>query len=277
MKKLTIHKLVRNKQQGFTLVEMLVVAALIAIFAAIAVFNITEQLQREKVKAATAEARGIATSMSFAYNDMGFFPKLCFLRFGLEELEDYISKNPLSTSAMEYHSYPVEGVMNKLKLNWRQKYLAGTLPEKLVNMQLPAPDSGITLDWPKDPFGSPYVAYLIKVDPSKPLSVSFVESAGEKPNYFAGIVSYGRNRVPGGKDVNPEFADIEARYPYRLYRALDEGQRGNPQNRDFVLMSGDQLRNSAAALEQIVRNTDEDIPADPGIRDNGSDDRYYEF
>ena len=91
-KTMTIQKTRINRHSGFTLIEMLVVAALIAIFAGLAVFNIVEQLNREKEKAALAEARSIATAMSFAYDDLGFFPKLCFLRFGVDE---FVSRLPI--------------------------------------------------------------------------------------------------------------------------------------------------------------------------------------
>lgn len=277
---LSKHKLVGNRQKGFTLVEMLVVAALIAIFAGLAVFNIIEQLNREKVKAATAEARSIATSLSFAYSDMGFYPKLCFLRFSYEELQKYFTENAsLTPTTMEYFDATVEGTGTKLKQNWKQKYLNGSLPEKVINMTL---SDGRTLDWPKDPFGSPYVAYLTKIappanDPTGTPVVSWLTSAGDKANYFAGIVSYGRNRVPGGKDAyGPnETSDVDSRYALSLYTAA-AGRESDPQNRDFTLLNRS-LYNVGGRLDQIINDPNTYDAAKPRIRDIGSDDRYYEF
>ncbi len=76
----------KRRNRGFTLIEMLIVAALIAIFSALAVFNISEQLNISKGKAAVAECRSIATAMSFAHDDLGFYPKIGFLRYGFDEL-----------------------------------------------------------------------------------------------------------------------------------------------------------------------------------------------
>src|SRR5688572_29195394 len=75
-----------QRRRGFTLVEMLVVSALIALFAGLAVFSITTQLEQNRKKAAVAECRQIATAMSFAHQDLSFFPKLCLLRFNYNEL-----------------------------------------------------------------------------------------------------------------------------------------------------------------------------------------------
>ena len=70
-----IRAIQRGTRRAFTLVEMLIVAALIALFAGLAVFNVTEQYELNKQKAAVAECRQIGTSMNFALQDLGFFPK----------------------------------------------------------------------------------------------------------------------------------------------------------------------------------------------------------
>ncbi|MGB9692764.1 MAG: type II secretion system protein, partial [Candidatus Sumerlaeaceae bacterium] len=75
------HSTGRYSRKGFTLAEMLIVAALIALFSGLFIFSIETQYTLNKQKASVAECRQIATAMSFAQQDMGFFPKMCFLRF----------------------------------------------------------------------------------------------------------------------------------------------------------------------------------------------------
>src|SRR5690606_5516714 len=122
-----------------------------------------------KSKAAVAECRSIATAMSFAYDDLGFFPKICFLRFGLEELSTYIV--PMSnTKSVEYHGIDLEdGLPNRLRKNWKQKYMSGSEPGKTVYMHSTTDFGGEPpMQWPADPFGTPYVAYLMTVDNTNP-------------------------------------------------------------------------------------------------------------
>lgn len=264
-----------RRRSGFTLIEMLVVAALIAIFAGLAVFNIVEQLNREKEKAALAEARSIATAMSFAYDDMGFFPKLCFLRFGVDELLRVISNAPpdgknLPSDAIDYFSFGSPTMANMIKSNWGEKYMAGSMPDKYVNMQLGTSTGVKEFQWPADPFRMPYVAYLTKVetDATGNSEINWLESFGEKANYFAGIVSYGRNKVPGLTwDETDETILLAPRRNLSLFQAT-------PDSRTFQLPRTGIY--TPAAL-QMLTGTSNDPINEPYIRDVGSDDKYFEF
>lgn len=53
----------RNKKKGFTLIEMIVVVAIIAILVAIGVPQITKQINNSKKKADIANAKNIATAI----------------------------------------------------------------------------------------------------------------------------------------------------------------------------------------------------------------------
>ncbi len=268
---------------GFTLIEMLVVAALIAIFAGLAVFNVVEQLNREKEKAALAEARSIATAMSFAYDDMGFFPKICFLRFGVDEFLRVIgttapeAKN-LSADAIDWFGVatPASNMGTKITNNWGEKYMSGSMPDKYVEMRFPTSGGAESFDWPADPFRQPYMAYLIKAEPpanSAPGTPAVIDwandSLGDKPNYFAGIVSYGRNKVPGLRwDATPADINNSGRAAGRLYTEAVDGTTGKP-----YFTTGPALYNQARLDLFVTPNGGTDY----NMREAGSDDKYFEF
>lgn len=267
-------------RSGFTLIEMLVVAALIAIFAGLAVFNIVEQLNREKEKAAIAECRSIATALSFAHSDLGFYPKLCWLKFGRDEFIKYIADNSLPATAVDWFGLGDGTMPNRIKSKWGEKYMSGSMPDKRVTMVL-AP-GGQEVDWPADPFNQPYMAYLIKIDTpannpgGTPVIQWANDSVGDKANYFAGIVSYGRNKVPG--------------YAWNDTRAISQGAgrrlyiedatnarrftigppRFNQANLDAFIVSVPNPATTPDASNQWTGTP-------PNMRDAGSDDKYFEF
>src|SRR5688572_24721218 len=123
------HLAIKSRRRGFTLVEMLVVAALIAIFAGLAVFAITAELERNKQKAAAAEARNIATALSFAYDDLGIFPRIGLLHFNQDVLLQYLISGGAGNDALEYHGYPIGNPEPKIKSSWKQNYLAASNPD----------------------------------------------------------------------------------------------------------------------------------------------------
>jgi len=262
-----------GRRRGFTLVEMLVVAALIAIFAGLAVFNITAQLEREKQKAAIAEARNIATAMSWAYDDLGFFPKIGLLRFNLDNLVEFL--NGADFTSMEYHGHAVGNQLGLVNRAWRQNYLSsGGATDKIVKMHYSA-GREIILDWPADPWGNPYVAYLVKTipantrdNPSNVPKQSFLTRANDKANRFAGVVSYGRNKVPG-QTLDRKF-DPTPRLGGRLYF---QPNAADPKN--FTALQPAQYTDQH--LSYLLDKSPNLAGEGPYIMETGSDDRFFEF
>lgn len=267
---------------GFTLIEMLVVAALIAIFAGLAVFNIVEQLNREKEKAAIAECRSIATAMSFAHDDMGFYPKLCFLRFGVDELRRLFLQNLLPNDSIDWFDRGGDTMGNMIQKNWGEKYMSGSMPDKYVQMTINFRSGGKqAFNWPGDPWNQPYTGYFIKIapPPGNPNGVPVPQWAddklGDRATYFAGIVSYGRNKVPGYVWDDQNAVNDGIGTTLRLY--ANDG--ANPRH-----FRTDQTFYNSARLSVFVDpavNPDIVSPYDSGpaphMRDEGSDDKYFEF
>jgi len=274
---MTIQTTPVRRTQGFTLIEMLVVAALIAIFAGLAVFNIVEQLQREKEKAALAEARSIATAMSFAYDDLGFFPKLCFLKYGVEEMKKLIVDESLANDSIDYFGFPNPSMGTRISSSWGEKYMGGSMPEKYIEATYSTSAGDEVFDWPADPFRQPYVAYFVKIeqpDGGGVPEIKWLENAGDRPNYFAGIVSYGRNKVPG-LTWDADQTAINTRTDDRLYIPLPGGtdrQFRFPGSNDLAFFNQNRLN------LLIEKAADLGEPADYyTIREAGSDDKFFEF
>ena len=73
-----------RKRRGFTLIEMLIVAALITIFSTIAMFSMQELMKSARRKAAIADLRSIGHSLANAHMDIGFMPKIGYLGYALQ-------------------------------------------------------------------------------------------------------------------------------------------------------------------------------------------------
>jgi|GEM_PF-2274415 len=265
--------------KGFTLAEMLIVAALIALFSGLFIFSIETQYTLNKQKASVAECRQIATAMSFAQQDLGFFPKICFLRLNATNLISMLTG--AGYDAVEYHSLSVGDLQSRLLKQWKGPY-AAFAQDRTVRMQFTTNGILKEFDWPADPFGNPYVAYFVTTDPpsgGNPIRHRFIWNAGEKPNEFAGIVSYGRNRVPGLGDM-PDPAAVNQRKAYRLYnetanprvfQLLQAGPDPTSASNPYNQPSG---RLNMILLDPLAGSVD---TLGPRIRETGTDDRYVEF
>ncbi|MCX7019504.1 MAG: hypothetical protein NTY46_11065 [Candidatus Sumerlaeota bacterium] len=215
--------------------------------------------------------------MSFVYQDLGIFPKLCWLRFNLPSLIAEMNGLGLApdtavfNTAFEYHSNNVPNLYSKLQAKWRGSYIALN-PERSVKIQFPGYGGTGMADWQADAWGNPYMAYFIHTVPSATVgaqpTLRFLASAQEKADYFAGIVSYGRNHVPGLGDF-PAQSLIDDR---RNNRSLYKGTGPN------IYQSLVPSEYNQARLEMILLVTPSPFPAtEPRIRDVGSDDRVVEF
>ena len=270
-----------RRNQGFTLIEMLVVAALIAIFAGLAVFNIVEQLNREKEKAAIAECRSIATAMSFAHDDMGFYPKICWLRFGVDELIQTITDNGLPSDSIDWFDRGGTTMPNMIKNNWGEKYMAGSMGDKYITMTLNFRSGGTrNVRWPCDPWFQPYTGYFVKIGPppgnpnGERVAQWADDTLGDRANYFAGVVSYGRNKVPGYAWNDPNAANGAALTTYGLFRK-------GTNDREFI-MDPPGTNYTQTKLDRFVESepnpsTSAPWTNPPFIRDAASDDKFFEF
>ncbi len=82
--------------RGFTLLELMVVAVIIGILAAVAIPNYMNNAEKAKVKAAQAELKTIATGLELYYVEEGEYPAAGENNLVSEiddDLEDYIGKN----------------------------------------------------------------------------------------------------------------------------------------------------------------------------------------
>ena len=63
-----------NKQQGFTLIELMIVVAIIAILAAIAISQYQDYVIRSQISEGTSLIDGMKTAVAEFYNNTGRFP-----------------------------------------------------------------------------------------------------------------------------------------------------------------------------------------------------------
>lgn len=212
---------IRNKQfsKGFTLLEIIVVAALIAMFSGLATFGIQQMLANSKLKAVIGEARQVGTALIFAHQDVGFYPKIGYLMHNKDLINNRFGFERIHTMGFDLSSSKGQFTYNK----WNGPYFAASVTRNqlsqrfdgLVTMQLP-PDSE-PMAWPADQWGNPYVLYLFKYDEVED-TWHFIDNLGEDPDFWGAVVSYGPNRVPGSITEGETFDGLRQ---YCLYEQPD--------------------------------------------------------
>ena len=248
-------------RKGFTLIEILVVAALISLFAAIAMFNIQRQFMNNLKKTVMGEVRNMGMAYEWALKDVGFFPKPCFLDKHVAEILPYLDPATYQGYGFDYIGHPLlSTILYRVKKKWNGPYFASSQSRNniaqgrggncrvLIRMGAGAELVGPFLS-PCDPYanpfrvpqGSPYVLYLLKVvvdengnpqpDPNhdpeqgepQRFQYEFITDPLEEPA-IAAVVSYGRNGVPGGPESLPGN-EVENRKKWRLFTEATGGEK----------------------------------------------------
>jgi prepilin-type N-terminal cleavage/methylation domain-containing protein len=298
-----------RKQTAFTLIEILIVAALISLLAGIAIINIQSAYQSNQRKATLGEGRSVATALSFAYEDVGIYPKLCFLSQGIFDIAPpqtapYTQPGTFLLSGFEYTGYDVNTpatMTNRIIKNWvkgagSQGYFsAGSgrrglfqgrrggivkmeIPMDIYNPQvLPSGQALPIYDWPADPWGRPYVVYMLiragNQSSGLPL-VRFPNSTTDiaRGNIYAlAVVSYGPNGIPGGpEDYNA--ATLAMGLSYCLYSRDDRLYPGPPGQSDYRALRPQEYNAARRDAWSYVKLLGQNPPSYIGVIDPGSDD-----
>ncbi len=215
-------------RHGFTLVEMLIVAALIALFSAIAIIGIQAQFEANQRKAIIGESRQVAQALDFAYNDIGFFPKIAHLQASLTTLQldseiKYGGNEDAIFSFLDslgINVLPGSPLARQSRENWRGPYFAASQSRTRVSQgkggsvkMITTPSDNVGFDWPVDVWNNPYMHYVLNVDRTDSANPTLyfanqtqddsgnivsLNRPGVEGNFITAVVSYGPNQVPGG-------------------------------------------------------------------------------
>lgn len=216
------------RRRGFTLVEMLIVGALIALFSGIAIIGIQAQYRANQRKAVIGETRQVASALDFAYNDVGLFPKISLLTYSREHLNlESDIKYGDQLSAFRLSDYfgitiPPADVSRAESIadRWRGGYFAASQARTRVSQgrggsrkMISDANDNVGYDWPLDVWNNPYMLYCLSINPDDQTLYFAHESLqadgtfavnnrpGAEGNFVNAVVSYGPNQVPGGGEI----------------------------------------------------------------------------
>ena len=274
MKRINKIKILRiTRQKGFTLVEIFIVGVLIALFAGMAIFNIQEVFKQNLRKACIADVRQVGTALSFAKQDIDFFPRICFLELSLKGLLDKV----YNLNHIHSMGFANTQLSARTAIDWKGAYFASSLSRNrisqgrggVVTMICPDtfPGPGMRsnpprFDWPADPWERPYVLYIIKnQQKGEQFIPAFITDPMEEGDRLTAVVSYGPNKVPGGSET--QTTPTQTQREERLFRDSTEP-------RVFINLIITEYNSQRA--NAINKN----LP-DIGILDRNSDDLIYEF
>lgn len=227
----------RGQASGFTLLEILIVGALIALFAGLAIIATQQFYDDNRRKAMFDETKTIGTALSFAHDDINFFPRLNLLARSNQQVVRS-SGGVVQAIRPSFDMYGILGEISpfsaEVSKDWRGPYVGqsearvrisqgskGLTKMRLTDISQSAVtawrqsvgiDDISLVDWPTDTWGNPYVVYLVVSEPnpsnsSNPQGLRLINRPGEPGSYLTAVVSYGRNGVPGGTDPTMVQAD----------------------------------------------------------------------
>lgn len=310
----TTGSLHHRARRGFTLIEIMIVGALLALFAGIALFAAREMYESNRRKAMFDETRQIGIALSLAHDDIGFFPRIYLLEMPTGRINYGDNKTKIIRPAFDTYGYylSVGPQASSIIDKWRGPYM----PFSSAKLNLTAGSKGLirmrlsdvafqqfkptgTNDedpslvvWPTDTWGNPYIFYEVHSDASlmtnstgtNPQGVRLIRYPGESGDFFTAVVSYGPNRVPGGlrdelRRPNSAIAvNVETLLKTDgLYVKGDlAGGKADYTLKSYNSMYPDAQISSdfTQRLPRILQSGD---PNAPGILDTGSDDIFWRF
>ena len=250
--------------RGFTLIEIIIVAALISLFSGLATFGVQQMLKNNKLKAVIGETRQVGQSLIFAHEDLGYYPKIGFMALSRDLVDVRYGWDRIDSMGFALSSTKGQFTFK----NWKGPYFAAsqsrnqlsTRYKQLVTMRLHPQYQGLDneMAWPADQWGNPYVLYLFRYDKTED-TWQFIETLGQQPDYFAAVVSYGPNSVPGAPVGTQTVDDLRAACLY-----IQQDTRGSV----FDALE-------SAEYDQTRRQAYSKAPGGIGIVDPGSDDIIY--
>jgi prepilin-type N-terminal cleavage/methylation domain-containing protein len=189
-----IHTDSRLTQQGFTLMEILVVVSIISILSTLGVLNWKNVIDRSKRTATMDEVREYGQHEGIARGDTGIFWRLQDLQMATMPNEDVYGRQINSEKGF---SINVDSTL------WKGPYLslqktAGSDNRKRFDAQ----------GYPLDLYGNRYYVTLLKVEGS---TTTLMDLATERPDITM-IVSWGKDQRPGNAMSGISFSQKSAQY-----------------------------------------------------------------
>ncbi len=235
----------RYQQRGFTLVELLLVAAIITIFAGVAIFSVQEAYDQARRKSVYDEVKSVGSAMELCQQNIGFYPRFDLLsksRNLILEPGDTTRLMPGFDFYCTLKRTLVQPKFTMVKDSWYGPYMnlgenrnsMGQGKKGMKKMRVNArignaePPYSLVVDWPCDAWSHPYVFYQVVTDPLfvnttddanninsryNPQGLRLINSSGELENqYMTFVLSYGPNGYPGGPPPNTKPAIQQVYY-----------------------------------------------------------------
>jgi len=273
----------------------MIVAALIALLSGIAIFSINEFYNGQLGKITIAETSQIGTALSFAQQDLQFYPRYQFLNAARTQ----VLFNESAGVGAPDPAYVVAGIdywgfsngiqpqlLPRIQNKWAGPYLGASSTRNRSNrgkggvckMRLPdvyytagvpvgpaptTPDYSL-VDWPADPYGNPYMLYQFKsgLDTNNKLTPFFLTGPTEEADILNAVVSYGRNGFPGGTSETLDLFSNQYLRPGALFLPGDIVPGGPAQftlrvcNPDSRIPTNLQLINNTQVHQDVINSID---------------------
>jgi prepilin-type N-terminal cleavage/methylation domain-containing protein len=201
-----MHKPTDRKRAGFTLVEVVVVIAVVALLAAIMAPLIAKNIDDAKLARAENEAKVIAAALANFYKDVGRWPSMDAAGNydGVTQLASGNAGNPGTTVASNGWDSDATGAT----IDYLENHLYNNTPKGAAAY----PTAGrrawrgpyVNGEVPLDPWGTPYMVNVEATDTTSAVEKGFVISAG--PNGVMDTAEAAvRATTPAGDDIAVSF------------------------------------------------------------------------